>query len=85
MAYWPQSSNDYAIAKAFNLEYIKQLQEVIDVANNSNSYNELIGVYGQSKNAPIANSIISVRRERPPGRAKNDVEIQKSSTKNIAI
>ncbi|RIB11965.1 hypothetical protein C2G38_2042230 [Gigaspora rosea] len=117
-----ESSNNYAVANAFNLEYIKQLRggelytpvlrninntwskygyayglmkKVINIAINSNSYDELIGVCqqlltskqlslnedGQSENAPIANPIISTRRGRPPGRAKSDVEIQESSTK----
>ncbi|CAG8848158.1 3198_t:CDS:2, partial [Gigaspora margarita] len=86
-------SNNYSVTNhTFNFEHIMQLQEVIDIAINSNSYDELIGLYqqfltnkqlldNQSENIPIANPIITARRGRPPGRAKSDVEIQDSITK----
>ncbi|CAG8842948.1 38918_t:CDS:2, partial [Gigaspora margarita] len=95
-------SNNYAIANAFNLEYIKQLQKgelyilVLRNINNTRSkygyayrlMKKIIDVAinnDQSENAPITNPIIFVRRRKPPGRAKSNVEIQESSTKNVAI
>ncbi|CAG8714822.1 13320_t:CDS:1, partial [Dentiscutata heterogama] len=71
------------------------IKKIINVAINSNSYDELIGLCqqfftnkqlalnedDQSENIPIANPIVSARRGRPPGRAKSDVEIQESNTK----
>ncbi|CAG8688830.1 21981_t:CDS:2, partial [Racocetra persica] len=71
------------------------MKKVINVAINSNSYDELIELCqqfltnkqlalnkdDQSKNIPIANPIVSARRGRPLGRVKSDVEIQESNTK----
>ncbi|CAG8483465.1 11619_t:CDS:2, partial [Dentiscutata erythropus] len=76
------SSNDYAVANTFNLEHIKQLRGgELYTPQFFTSKQLSLNEDNQSENAPITNPIIFARRERPPGRAKSDIEIQDLNTK----